>query len=149
MTCEMHEYYLVLHVHVHITSKNGDVCKLCPTERIFRLTWPRLWRHRSNFRGSGSWNFQGGRKKYGRKAIEKMVTIERLTKKIFQKNRRGGGCINPPPPLCRRGLRLDIFRTFTAISVHLACFSLDTEDQIFHWGHSFRCAMYTYCASPL
>ena len=57
--------------------------------------------------GSGSWNFQGGRKKDGRKAIEKMVTIERLTKKdIPEKPRRGvGGCINPPPPLCRRGLR--------------------------------------------
>ena len=41
--------------------------------------------------------FSGGRKKDGRKGIEKMVTIERLTKKIFQKNRRGG-CINPPPP---------------------------------------------------
>ena len=27
--------------------------------------------------GSGSLNFQGGRKKDGRKAIEKMVTIER------------------------------------------------------------------------
>ena len=53
---------------------------------------------------SGSWNFQGGRKKDGRKAIEKMVTIERLTKKIFQKNRRGGGLHQLPPPLCRRGL---------------------------------------------
>ena len=38
MTCGMHEYYLVLHVHIHITSKNGNVCKLCATERIFRLT---------------------------------------------------------------------------------------------------------------
>ena len=38
MTFGMHEYYLVLHVHIHITSKNGDVCKLCVTERIFRLT---------------------------------------------------------------------------------------------------------------
>ena len=105
MTCGMHEYYLVLHVHIHITSKNGNVCKLCATERIFRLTWPQLWRHRSNVRGSGSWNFQGGRKKDKRKAIEKMVTFKRLTKKIFQKNRRGV-CINPPP-LCRRGLKVD------------------------------------------
>ena len=38
MTCGMHEYYLVLHVHIHITGKNGDVRKLCATERIFRLT---------------------------------------------------------------------------------------------------------------
>ena len=30
-----------------------------------------------------------------------MVTIKRLTKKIFQKNRRGG-CINPPPPVPAR-----------------------------------------------
>ena len=60
--------------------------------------------------GSGSWNFQGGRKKDGRKAIEKMVTIKRLPKKIFQKNRRGG-CINPPPPLCRRGLSIILFWT--------------------------------------
>ena len=51
---------------------------------------------------SGSWNFQGGRKKDGRKAMEKMVTIERLTKKIFQKNRRGVGCIDPPPPVPAR-----------------------------------------------
>ena len=50
--------------------------------------------------GSGSWNFQGGRKTDGRKAREKMV--ERLAKKIFQKNRRGGGLHQPP--LCRRGL---------------------------------------------
>ena len=49
--------------------------------------------------GSGSWNFQGGRKKDCRKAIEKMVTIERLTKKIFQENRRGVAST----PLCRRG----------------------------------------------
>ena len=47
--------------------------------------------------GSGSWNFQGGRKKDGRKAIEKMVTIERLTKKIFQKNRRGVASTPPVP----------------------------------------------------
>ena len=37
MTCWMHEYYLVLHIHIHITSKNGDVCKLCATERF--STW--------------------------------------------------------------------------------------------------------------
>ena len=54
---------------------------------------------------SGSWNFQGGRKNDGRKAKEKMVTIERLTKTIFQKNRRGGG-VASTPPLCRRGLKL-------------------------------------------
>ena len=46
--------------------------------------------------GPGSWNFQGRRKKDGRKPIEKMVTIERLTKKIFQKNR--SGLHQPPPP---------------------------------------------------
>ena len=34
MTCGMHKYYLVLHVHIHITSKNDDICKLCATERI-------------------------------------------------------------------------------------------------------------------
>ena len=38
MTCGMHEYYLVLHAHIHITSKNGNVCKLYAPERIFRLT---------------------------------------------------------------------------------------------------------------
>ena len=53
--------------------------------------------------GSGSWNFQGGRKKDGRKAIEKMVTIERLTKKIFQENRRGGGVASTPPPCAGEG----------------------------------------------
>ena len=47
--------------------------------------------------GSGSWNFQGGRKKDGRKAIERMVIIERLTKKIFQKNRRGVASTPLPP----------------------------------------------------
>ena len=37
----MHEYYLVLHVHIHITSKNGDACKLgegghiAPPETVF------------------------------------------------------------------------------------------------------------------
>ena len=51
--------------------------------------------------GSGSWNFQGGRKKDGRKAIEKMVRIERLTKKIFQKNRRG--VASTPPPCAGEG----------------------------------------------
>ena len=40
MTCGKHEYYLGLHVYIHITSKNGDVCKLCATKRIFRLTDP-------------------------------------------------------------------------------------------------------------
>ena len=29
--------------------------------------------------------------------MEKMATIERLTKKIFHKNRRGGGVHQPPP----------------------------------------------------
>ena len=97
MTCGMHEYYLVLHVLIQITSKNDDVCKLCATERIFRLTWPQLWRQRSNVREVGVLKFSGGRKKDGRKAIEKMVTIERLTKKMFQKNRRGGGLHQPVP----------------------------------------------------
>ena len=65
--------------------------------------------------GSGPWNFQGGRKKDGRKAIEKMVTIERLTKKISQKTRRGGVASTPPPPLCRWGLtraRPGVWATF-------------------------------------
>ena len=30
-----------------------------------------------------------------------------------------------------------------------SCFSLDTEDQIFQWSNSYRCAMYTYGARPL
>ena len=50
-------------------------------------------------KGSVSWNFQGGRKKDGRNAIENMVIFERLTKKIFQKNRRGGGVASTPPPV--------------------------------------------------
>ena len=44
---------------------------------------------------------KGGRKKDGRKAIEKMVTIKRLTKKIFQKNRRG--VASTPPPCAGEG----------------------------------------------
>ena len=51
--------------------------------------------------GSGSWNVQEGRKNHGRKAIEQMVTIEQLTKKILQKN-HSGSCTNPPVP---RGLK--------------------------------------------
>ena len=97
MTCGMHEYYLVLHVHIHITSKNSDVCKLCPTERIFRLTWPQLWRHRSYVRGSGSWNFQGGRKKDGRKAI-KNGDNRTVNKKDIQEKPQGGLVASTPPP---------------------------------------------------
>ena len=52
--------------------------------------------------GSGSWNFQGGRRKDGRKAIEKMVTIERLTKKTFQEN-RSEGLHQPPVPARIKG----------------------------------------------
>ena len=40
MTCGMHEYYLVLHVHIHITSKNSHACKLCATERNLHLATP-------------------------------------------------------------------------------------------------------------
>ena len=55
--------------------------------------------------GSGSWNLQGGRKKDVRKAIEKMVAIERLTKRYSRKT-AGGRLhqplvptrVNPPPP---------------------------------------------------
>ena len=39
MTCGMHEYYLVLRVHIHNTIKNGDACKFCATDRIFCPTW--------------------------------------------------------------------------------------------------------------
>ena len=52
--------------------------------------------------GQGLEIFRGDVKKDGRKAIEIMVTIELLTKKIFQKNRKGGAST----PLCRRGLKL-------------------------------------------
>ena len=45
--------------------------------------------------GSGSWNFQGGRKKDGRKAIEKNRDNRTVNKKdILEKPQ--GGCINPP-----------------------------------------------------
>ena len=30
-----------------------------------------------------------------------------------------------------------------------SCFSRDTEDQIFQWSNSYRCAMYTYGARPM
>ena len=55
--------------------------------------------------GSGSWNFQGGRKKDGRKAIKKGDNRTVNKNDIPEKPQGGGGCINaPPPPLCRRGL---------------------------------------------
>ena len=44
------EYYLVLHVHIHITRGNADVHKHTSRQTAggkFRLTWPQLWRHRS------------------------------------------------------------------------------------------------------
>ena len=41
--------------------------------------------------------FSGGRKKDGRKAIEKMVTIERLTKKDIPEKPQGGVASTPPP----------------------------------------------------
>ena len=44
------EYYLVLHVHIHITRGNADVYKHTSRQTAggkFRLTWPQLWRHRS------------------------------------------------------------------------------------------------------
>ena len=52
--------------------------------------------------GSESWNLQGGRKKDGRKAIEKIVTIERLTKKDIPEKPQGGGLHQPPPPVPAR-----------------------------------------------
>ena len=82
--------------------------------------------------GSGSWNFQGGRKKDGRKAIEKMVTIEQLTKKIFQKNRRGG--LHQPPPLCWRGLKNKLlFRTSRS-----GTGSRENEVSEDHWAILYR-----------
>ena len=97
MTCGMHEYYLVLHVHIHITSKNGDVCKLCATERIFDWHDPSYDVIGHMLEGQGSWNFQGGRKKDGRKAIEKNGEIRTLNKNdILEKPQ--GGCINPSVP---------------------------------------------------
>ena len=103
MTCGMHEYYLVPHVHIHITSKIGDVCKLCATERIFRLTWPQLWRHRSNVRGSGSWNFQRGRKKDGRKAIKNgdNRTVNPCPVGLWRPTRPVGGGPFWPPQISR------------------------------------------------
>ena len=44
------EYYLVLHVHIHITRGNADVHKHTSRQTAggkFHLTWPQLWRHRS------------------------------------------------------------------------------------------------------
>ena len=38
MTCGKHEYYLGLHIHIHITSKNGDAC----TQTCVRL-WVESW----------------------------------------------------------------------------------------------------------
>ena len=49
-----------LHVMDHVA---------CCTDRIFLLTWPQLWRHRSNVRRVMVLKFLGGRKTYGRKAI--------------------------------------------------------------------------------
>ena len=103
MTCEMHEYYLVLNVHIHITSKNGDVCKLCATERIFRLTWPQLWRHRSNVRGVRVLKFSVERKKDGRKPYKKMW---HSTGKQKRYSRKTAGGASPPVP-ARVNPRLD------------------------------------------
>ena len=100
MTCGMHEYYLVLHVHIHITSKNGDVCKLCATERFFRLTWPQLWRHRSNVRGVRVLKFSGGRKKDGPESYKKWW---HSTGKQKRYSRKTAGRV-ASTPLCRRGL---------------------------------------------
>ena len=81
LTCvgpdDMWNACVILHVHIHITSKNGNVCKLCATGRIFRLTWPQLWRHRSNVRGVRVLQFSAARKYDGQKAIIKMVTFDR------------------------------------------------------------------------
>ena len=90
-------YYLGLHVHIHITSKNGDACKLCATEHIFRLTWPQLWRHRSKVRGSGSWNFQEGREKGFGKLNKNWWHSTGKQKRYSWKT--AGGCIHPPPPV--------------------------------------------------
>ena len=81
--------------------------------------------------GSGSWNFQGKRRKDGRKAIQRMVTIKRLTKKIFQKNRRGG-CINP---LCRRGLTLLLVWGGGRIGPPASCSALSENG--LSWGLEF------------
>ena len=51
--------------------------------------------------GSGSWNFQGGRKKMG-KSYRKNGGIRQVNKRYFRKT--AGGLHHPPPPLCRRGL---------------------------------------------
>ena len=54
--------------------------------------------------GSGSWNFQGGRKKDGRKAIEKNGDIRTVNKKdIPEKPQGGGGASTPPPPCAGEG----------------------------------------------
>ena len=47
--------------------------------------------------GSDSWNFQGGRKKDGRKAIEKNGDNRTVNKKDIPEKPQGG-CINPPVP---------------------------------------------------
>ena len=100
MTCGMHEYYLVLHVHIHITSKYGDVCKLCATERIFHLTWPQLWRHRSNVREVRALKFSGGRKKRWAVDYRKNDGIRPINKKDISEIR--WGVASPPPPVPAR-----------------------------------------------
>ena len=67
MTCVMHEYLLVLHVHIHITSQNGDVCKLCATDRIFRLTYRSYDVIGQMLGGQGVEIFSGDVKKMGGK----------------------------------------------------------------------------------
>ena len=48
--------------------------------------------------GSEFWNFQGGRKKDGRKAIEKIVTNRMVNKKDIPEKPQGG--LHQPPPPC-------------------------------------------------
>ena len=62
---------------------------LCATERIFRLTWPQLWRHRSNVRAVRVLKFSGWRKKKWSEAIEEIMKFDRQTRNIFQKKQQG------------------------------------------------------------
>ena len=84
MTCGMHGYYC-----------NCHYCKLSATERIFRLTWPQLWRHTSNVRGVRILKFSGRRKKDDGKLWKKWWHSTGKQKRYSRKT--AGGASTPPP----------------------------------------------------
>ena len=76
--CEKHEYYLELHVHIHITSKNGDARKLW-SEKCHGTHFPPddpSYDVIDQMPEGRVLNFLGGLKD-GRKAIEMLVTFDR------------------------------------------------------------------------